>query len=475
VHAFEDFVQATPSLKEIKELKRLLKTGNDNDKAFHTLTNKFPKALLTMSPNEIKNLFQERKISQEKTANWKRAWDAVCKNIFIIAQEWRPVQLDSSLLSKKITWITGSSTASLVPIFKKAIDDKPALIPTGELLEHNIVPLTGELVMGLAGINAIALSGVGLSAHKGALHYAKAAKLHFAYSKDSEIEFIQKVVDSPQLLSAEWTFPRLKIAAIRLGWSGISTQEKQKVIENLKKILVRGKKSDAWKEHGGLLNSRITTKTSSPVGNKDLVPGDIILISRTADKGECYSLGVVDKVSTQNQQVGVLIDGGTRYKYVERENAYTLSKEDGAALQRNKSQYAEVSSKNIQGVTNKLKTDHEKIEEVITLLENTAVFDMTAEEKKLINMPGAILWGTVTKQDFLPVRSDIKGEMGLKGKQKLGDDIQVLFVEPERIDEVRAYVKQHLPAACRVHIISSSVIPFLHAHQLKHNAYCSFQ
>lgn len=471
VHAFHELVKATPALKEVKELKCLLKKG-DNE-ALLTLSNKFPKELLTMSPEGIKKVFQNRTISQENTANWKRTWDAVCKNIFIIAQEWRPVQLDSNLTSKNITWITGSSTASLVPIFKKAIDNKPALIPTGELIEHNIVPLTGELVMGLAGINKIALSGVDLGHHKGALQYAEAAKGHFAYSKDAEIKFIQNVVESPQLLSFDWAFQRLKIAAIRLGWSGINTQEKQNVIEKLRSIPVSGKKSDAWKEHSGLLNSRITTRTSSPVGNKQLIPGDIVLVSRTADNGECYSLGVVDVASTQNEQVIVSVDGDTKSKRVKRENAYTLSEKDVAALQQNKSQYEEVSPKSIQRITDNLKTDHEKIAEVIALLDNTAVFDMTAEEKNLVNTPGAILWGTVTKKDFLRVRSDIKGEIGLEGKQKLGDDIQVLFVEPDRIDEVRSYVKQYLPTACRVHIISSSVIPFLHAHQLKHNEYCS--
>ncbi len=180
---YEKFTQEIPALKEIRNLKNSLK--NADELVIRMLFNKFDRRLLGNSPRELSLLYTQRnKATNEKMSPWKKQWLETKRNIFLSAQEWRPIESDGKLASKRITWLTGSSTASLIPIFRKATESGPALIPTGELLKHHIAPLTGELHMGLQGVNRSQLSGVTLENHAGALDYAQSAKNTFMYTKE---------------------------------------------------------------------------------------------------------------------------------------------------------------------------------------------------------------------------------------------------------------------------------------------------
>lgn len=89
------------------------------------------------------------------------------------------------LYNKPLFWVTGSSTHSLVGVFKAREHAftyyKPSLVPTGMLLKHDIVPLSGELGDGITtrGVNQEHLSGVLAEAYKGALMYACINSFYF--------------------------------------------------------------------------------------------------------------------------------------------------------------------------------------------------------------------------------------------------------------------------------------------------------
>lgn len=85
-----------------------------------------------------------------------------------------------------MTWITGSKSSSLVGIEEVAargISDRLALLPTGTLLEHNIIPLSGELKYGIekgkSGVNRSMLSGVKVNDYLVSINYSK--KKEFAF------------------------------------------------------------------------------------------------------------------------------------------------------------------------------------------------------------------------------------------------------------------------------------------------------
>ena len=120
--------------------------------------------------------------------------------------------------------------------------------------------------------------------------------------------------------------------------------------------------------------------------------------------------------------------------------------------------------------------EREKIEKIIKLLETTAPLILSKEEKSFLDDPAEILWGSLTKseKDLHRVNSSIQGERALEGRQEFGPDIQLLFIEPNKFDQVRSYVQQHLPSDQKVHIMTTKVIPFLHAYQMEHNEHCSY-
>ena len=74
-----------------------------------------------------------------------------------------------------VSWVHGTSTATLVSISKFLPKECHGLMPTGELMKRGIVPLTGELSRGISarGINQKAISGVHLSECNSAINYSK--------------------------------------------------------------------------------------------------------------------------------------------------------------------------------------------------------------------------------------------------------------------------------------------------------------
>ena len=131
----------------------------------------------------------------------------------------------------QITWISGSTSASLPPIFHSRTDALPALIPTGQLLQMGIPPMCGTLGLGILpnGLNMSSLSGVEGSNAAIALEYAHRT---LPFNREKETSVLR---DLPQIPMA--AMARCKIAAMRLAQMGLSSTERRVLGENLRALI----------------------------------------------------------------------------------------------------------------------------------------------------------------------------------------------------------------------------------------------
>ena len=183
------------------------------------------------------SIYKDKKIT---SSLWQETWRNIQRRIFSCGEEYRSFFRAESLRDKKIIWLTGSASPSLVPIFQKQIEGRPALIPTGKLLSNNIAPLTGMLDIGLAGINQEHLSGVKLTSSQTAIQYAEQSKTVLHYAKDKEVDSINRFLRRIAQLEngklsffAKLVFIKAKIAAIRLAWFGVEEDTKYQLIKSL--------------------------------------------------------------------------------------------------------------------------------------------------------------------------------------------------------------------------------------------------
>lgn len=160
------------------------------------------------------------------------------------------------LSNKKILWITGSRSQALIGIHQatqKLFSTAAALIPTGTLLAHNIVPLAGELHQGIGkkGMNQKYLSGVIFSSFESAESYADVkGKRIMQFNKNNEFECITKIVNEKWAYYSTPDFvARLKIAALRLlQYGNLSADEKSDAKFLVEKIKCKYQQSEFMEE-----------------------------------------------------------------------------------------------------------------------------------------------------------------------------------------------------------------------------------
>lgn len=160
----------------------------------------------------------------------------------------------SHFLQMKINWATGNNSCALPIILKtnelaKETIKEPSLVPTGILLQHNIVPLCGELDYGISecGVNQSALSGCLLSwiddkNVERNIDDSIGSLMDYAHTKPKSIE---KIIEESMKEIKEFTwekklkfFSRLKILVLRVLVLTNSNEIKSSVETILNKLLV---------------------------------------------------------------------------------------------------------------------------------------------------------------------------------------------------------------------------------------------
>lgn len=147
--------------------------------------------------------------------------------------------------NKKITFITGSNSSTIptilqVPERHSALVKKPALIPTGLLLKHNIIPFNaGELGSGINnnGVNQTKLSGMEFGGLETCIWYASTQGINNLDANDP-LKPIRKICQKKEDLYFFEIF-NLRLAALRLLLLGVKNEmcnEAKTWITNLQNV-----------------------------------------------------------------------------------------------------------------------------------------------------------------------------------------------------------------------------------------------
>lgn len=340
-----------------------------------------------------------------------------------------------SLQEGLATWVTGSSSASLIGIEEYATKcGDPALVPTGRLLrDHNIVPLTGECGFGLSknGINNEHLSGVLAYNFVSAFSYAKEA-LKWTFNKKETLERLATTVDSfgsPKDIFY-FSINEIKVPILRLLQYGELTQEEhqrvealiQKLLGNLQKpfeILKR-----RWEDYGGLLG----TPAPEPDPSLKRLSKDLAweVVGIRQEDGS-ISFAFFQTVHDQYQSICVVDTEGTK-KRIPRENIVFYG---NGQIKKRKA--PSLLPKDIQD----LETEAQR------LIDCTKTSPKTLSERQIkwINNPFPIVWASTSIKEEQTTRlCGQEVEHAFKGPLGLGKDIQYAFTGKEYMKELSSIV-----------------------------------
>jgi hypothetical protein len=419
-----------------------------------------------LAETRIKNKFSRHESTLDKEfakAEWKQKWRALQKAVLEGWQRARPLLKDP----KTLTWLTGTSTASLVPMMRMQIPEigGPALIPTGELIKRGIVPLTGELLnIGDFGVNKEGLSGCIFPDVCGAKRYADCMKTYGKFMVMQEVEEVERYVKGVTIWEIQGlstagylSLERVKISVMRLLFEKAQgSEEAVRALNRVKDLLIK-LRNEAVK----MPVSAQAKKFSALVGKEIQKPGIVcekhqigtIVSVRKSNGTTTY--GVVSKI--YGKKCGVIVDASGTSEYVKQKELQRYTDEDLAVAcggEKANAIYVYI-EKLILG-----------LDALIASIKGSNTYPkMSEEETQLVRNPSGLLFGSFTLsrgRDLHPVRSDIPGEFAVKGPQKLGKDIQVVFTEERDISRVSAYVRKFLPES-QIQVVSMKALNYLTA------------
>lgn len=363
----------------------------------------------------------------------KICWDNIRNKMLLAAEKSQ----DFLKEKKKITWITGSSSSSIPGIKDVAntnISNKPALVPTGWLLDENKVSWYGELQLGITkyGINQNALSGCKpLFANFGwnvAINTCKeyATNQNFKFDANVELDIINSIISNDDF----FCIPRLKIAILRLLLSGSKEDQYDTILEKLKiwceKLPKQSPLTDEWEKYAHLIDTECKGETKKYVS--DFKRGQLVSVPRAYSDN---TYGIINEVGKDTCSVIIRLDGSE--KTCDSWKIETLSED---TLNNLKDDIKFLPKSQINFLRKRLQTYREDLESIIPLFETIKPISYIQEEQDLIDNPFPVIWAstTIEPEHF---KDGCYGEYVFKGIAKLGDDIQIVFTPEEYIDRLK--------------------------------------
>ena len=448
INRYDTIVEANEVLRDLRDLSRALRRQKATDEDFDLL--KEFRLLMGIDTNkgfdEIKEIMRD-----------KNRWNQVRGEIWSAGSQVSRLSPDQ----RKITWVTGSRSAAIPIIMRipKPISDRPALAPTGQLLKHRIVPLTGELGAGIMGngVNRVALSGVGLSQIHTAIGYA--TQPAFIYDAKKEIEQFKGFLmtpGQPQLMNMQ--IPRLHVAALRLKLMSASNEDVEAIKSYIKNDIL-GKLPDDkdplkhdWQIQAQLIDTevpddmRLTNLDSSKLQRGQLVGGPIVNGKRI--------FGMVASIEGDKCQVILSKDGITNTIPIKN-----LSGLDESQISVKAEGLARLTPDELNVLQMEMSTLRERFEEIIHLLDTVQPLHLEDEELLLINDSFPIVWASCTASPK-HINTAVRGEQIVREKLDLGTDVHVAFTNQENVDRLKKAVSGH----------GVQVLSFEAAHYLKAKA-----
>lgn len=388
------------------------------------------------------------KLYKDDKKQWKIKWTAIRERM------WKASLSARSFLvqNKKITFISGSKSSTLPSILKvhkiaPKLSSKPALVPTGQLLKHNIVPLAGELFkgVGFVGINQKALSGTSFSGLSTCLSYAR--NKGFQFNANEEVQFIKNMTLAwNDEYLAPW-ISRLRVAVLRLLTMGAKTEEYEALkqhIQQLAKTEPEGLPLPSnWKAHAGLIgitHEPLLTNSSLVNSSKEYQRGQVVAVPRSNSEYPKY--GIITEKSKNGSYKVIVEKDGFASKNVNPAQITSISESELDRL--SEAAKAPLSDETITSLEAVLRNTRENLNDILSLFETVKPFEFSKEEQQLIHEPFPLVWASVTRgNELLGQHFILQHEQAIKGKASLGDDIQLVFTDERNIPTLEELVKPH--------------------------------
>lgn len=395
----------------IKELQDELKKAS-----FHFLS--YPSYTLNCySPYAEKTHWQVLQSDKEK-------WEEVELRIKKDANKAYPI------LSKNldIQWVTGTRSPMLIGLDQYAEKNTTyALVPTGALLSQNIVPLTGELFQGIStnGINQTMLSGVRMFDYHEAKEYADNNDFKFDPTKEKQL-ILNFNFESYNAIP----LARIRVAVLRLLHMGASKEELKQIKNHLKENVFSNMISlpRGWESHVNLIGEEADNKE---IGIK-FKKGDIVIFQDDGDYS--YKYGLVLRKNKDDYEI--LMDKKGKRMWIEGNKLWISSKYNKKSRKKVK-ETKEI--KQIREMMTEKINEKQALKEILSLFKSNKPISLTEKDKKYLEEPFPIVWGSTTPLKLTKVRSDYH-EVGFEGILPLGSKIDVAFTKKKKVKELRSWL-----------------------------------
>lgn len=337
-----------------------------------------------------------------------------------------------------------------------SLTKKPALIPTGQLILHKIVPLSGELDkgVGVTGVNLNFLSGMKLEGLSTCLSYAENPS--FKFDPDEALSIALNSTD----------FNHLQIAILRLLITGSHPEAYDEIKKNIRSRLEKMPDSfplnDEWQKFGYLLESRVNIAkeeldkyreslfTEQEVEIQCEVKGQFTteLVYPEIERGKVVARWNQDKKEYEYGIVGPKYywnEYHWEYKIIQNKKGEMKMAKFPIPLDLQEMKPKELDLQEAALIGEQLKTTKERLQDLLKLFDTIKPIKFSSEELQAILEPFPIVWASMTLTP-LEILNGVIGERLacehlVYGKALLTDDIQVVFTNKENQAKLKSLLK----------------------------------
>lgn len=394
-----------------------------------------------MTAQEAVNALKEELTSHDTGHKIKYVWEHVHIKMWKSCLPCQPLLNRYKLDSKRLDFLTGTRSPALLGIRRvvgTCLTNKPALIPTGILLKHNIPPLCGEMgCIGFNGVNRKGLSIVNISSMESAKDYAE-KKEDYIYKKEKEWKSLEQAYGkypsdpegSERLLVSD---AHLKLNVLRLLVMG---EDPDRIKAKLKEILSHYTEDGPsiclnWQTLAPLIGTSTENLKQTENSPKTVCRGMIAGIPRSYEGNK---LGMIYFIGQKGANFICEQKGST--KFVEFSKIRYFENE---VLEKAARTLPAISPDLLDDYSELMMSEKELLLELVTLCDKVKKWNLSEEEKKEIEETYPIIFGSSTLHGEY-VKSDVQGEKVFRGIAKLGDDIKVAFTKKKYVERLKAAV-----------------------------------
>lgn len=368
-------------------------------------------------------------------------WKGICSKIKAGANDAFPFYD----LARSIVWVTGTRTASLVGLDQvaKKHDDARALIPTGSLLDMNIVPLTGELGFGIlsTGVNRKGLSGTEFSNFKLAHEYSCEEK--FICDLNKEVVFIESVTH----LNVSQTFLRLKASVLRLIHCNAENDLLRKSRKHISEVILPklSKRPTGWENKARLIRTPadevLKGIVSYPVNGSLLPRGTLVKILPTFYQ-EHPMIGMI--IANREGNYTVCINANCYVQSILKNSEIEMYQDTD--IEKIADSQKPLTNEEINFISEKMAEPYEHweiVEAIVNLFDQETPLPLSETELSLVNKSFPLIWGSTSKTlKFKKFKNGSPREYIFEGALKLGSDIDVLFTKKNKIPQMQKWLEE---------------------------------